>query len=212
MSLRSCGSIWQRIAITFLSLYPIQRTVPLRPRAPWYKPEVREHKNIRGQFERKWCSNRLLASNIFINVTLLIIWSGQSYYTDIINEDSSDQKILFKTSESYCKNQLTSFSCLLLMTVTLPWQIHLPISLSARLIKYIIGLLKVCGVEFRNVVELTQEKIKIKSSQGNHYLNPVNLILYPRYFWKSILLYFFLLWRSSSICPHRPVLCPMHWK
>jgi len=43
--------------------------------------------------------------------------------------------------------------------MTLHWQILLPISLSARLLKYIIGLLKVCAVEFCNLVELTQEKV-----------------------------------------------------
>ena len=42
--------------------------------------------------------------------------------------------------ESYCKNQPASVILLLLMI--LPWQIHLPISLPARLIKYIMGLLK----------------------------------------------------------------------
>ena len=42
--------------------------------------------------------------------------------------------------ESYCKNQPKSVILLLLMI--LPWQIHLPISLPARLIKYIMGLLK----------------------------------------------------------------------
>ena len=42
--------------------------------------------------------------------------------------------------ESYCKNQPTSVILFLLMI--LPWQIHLLISLPARLIKYIMGLLE----------------------------------------------------------------------
>ena len=76
-----------------------------------------------------------------------------------------------RLSESYCKNQLTSVTLLLM---TLPWQIHLPISLPARLIKYIMSLLKekyalglplqtplaVCGAEFCNLAEVTQDEIK----------------------------------------------------
>lgn len=47
---------------SLLGLYaPLkQRTVTLRPRAPWYKPEVGEKKNIRRRLERKWRSTRLL--------------------------------------------------------------------------------------------------------------------------------------------------------
>ena len=42
--------------------------------------------------------------------------------------------------ESYCKNQPRSV--ILVLLKILPRQIHLPISLPARLIKYIMGLLK----------------------------------------------------------------------
>ena len=71
--------------------------------------------------------------------------------------------------ERYCKNQPTSVILFLLMI--LPWQIHLLISLPARLIKYIMGLLegkyasvppdvKVCVAEFCNFAEVTLEEIK----------------------------------------------------
>ena len=72
---------------------------------------------------------------------------------------------------SYCKNLLTSVTLLLLMT--LPFQIHLPISLTARLIKYIMCLperkirigssppdVTVCGAEFCNLAEVTQDEIR----------------------------------------------------
>ena len=42
--------------------------------------------------------------------------------------------------ESYCKNQPRSV--ILVLLKILPRQIHLPVSLPARLIKYIMGLLK----------------------------------------------------------------------
>ena len=79
-----------------------QRTVTLRPLAPWYKPEVGEQKNIRRWFERKWRSTRLLCNREqYVHqcyvVNNLIESLKSSYYTDMINEHSSDQKILLKT-------------------------------------------------------------------------------------------------------------------
>ena len=154
-----------------------------------------------------------IASNMFINVTLLIIWSVQSYYTDIINEDSSDQKILFKTvrklfQKSTNKRLLPSSDDRDTALVNSFADFFI-----SKIIKYIVGLLKVCGVEFRNLVELRQEKIKKKKFSRKSLSKSCELLpFYPRSFWKAILPYFFLLWRSSSICPYRPVLCPMHWK
>ena len=68
--------------------------------------------------------------------------------------------------------------------MTLHWQILLPISLSARLIKYIIGLLKDFGVEFCNLVELTQEKIKNflrKSVSKSCEINPLPAVFLKGY-------------------------------
>ena len=87
-----------------LNLYaPLKRrTVTLRPRAPWYKPEVVVQKNIRRRLERKWRSTRLLCDREqYVHqcyvVNNLIGSLKSTYYTDIINEHSSDQRILFKT-------------------------------------------------------------------------------------------------------------------
>ena len=138
---------YNNVLRSLLDLYaPLkQRTVTLRPHAPWYKPEVGEQKNIRRRLERKWRSTRLLCNHEqYVHqcyvVNNLIESLKSSYYTDIINEHSSDQKMLFKTVAKSCKNQLTSVTPLLL--TTLPWQIHLLISLPARLIEYIMGLSK----------------------------------------------------------------------
>ena len=100
---RSCGSMWQFIAIPFGSLCPFKRrTVTSRPRAPWYKPEVVVKKNIRKRLERKWVSTRLLCDREqYVHqcyvVNSLIESLKSTYYTDTINEYSSDQRILFKT-------------------------------------------------------------------------------------------------------------------
>ena len=81
-----------------------RRTVTLRPRDPQYKPEVAVQKNIRRRLERKRRSTRLLCDREQYvhqcNVVNNLIESLKStYYTDIINEHSSDQRILFKTVE-----------------------------------------------------------------------------------------------------------------
>ena len=87
-----------------LELYaPLKRrTVTSRPRAPWYKLEVVVKKNIRKRLKRKWVSTRLLCDREqYVHqchvVNSLIESLKSTYYTDTINEYSSDQRILFKT-------------------------------------------------------------------------------------------------------------------
>ena len=68
----------------------------------WYKPEVVIQKNIRRRLERKWRSTRLLCDSVqYVHqchvVNNLIESLKSAYYTDIVNEYSSDQRILFKT-------------------------------------------------------------------------------------------------------------------
>ena len=95
---------YDNVLRSLLDLYaPLKRrTVTLRPSAPWYKPEVVVQKNIRRRLERKWRSTRLLCDReqyvhqcYFVNNLIGSLKS--TYYTDIINEHSSDQRILFKT-------------------------------------------------------------------------------------------------------------------
>ena len=97
---------YDNVLRSLLDLYaPLKRrTVTLRPSAPWYKPEVVVQKNIRRRLERKWRSTRLLCDREqYVHqcyvVNNLIESLKSTYYTDIINEHSSDQRILFKTVE-----------------------------------------------------------------------------------------------------------------
>ena len=67
-----------------------------------FKAEVAVQKIIRRRLEREWRSTRLLCDReqyvhqcYFVNNLIGSLKS--TYYTDIINEHSSDQRILFKT-------------------------------------------------------------------------------------------------------------------
>ena len=95
---------YDNVLRSLLDLYaPLKRrTVTLRPSAPCYKPEVVVQKNIRRRLERKWRSTRLLCDREqYVHqcyvVNNLIESLKLAYYTDMINEHSSDQRILFKT-------------------------------------------------------------------------------------------------------------------
>ena len=95
---------YDNVLRSLLDLYaPLKRrTVTLRPRDPWYKPEVVVQKNIRRRLERKWRSTRLLCDREqYVHQCYVVNNLSESlkstYYTDIINEHSSDQRILFKT-------------------------------------------------------------------------------------------------------------------
>ena len=79
-----------------------QRWIPIRPKAPWYTSEVTEQKRIRRNLERKWRSTRSQSDRQhYVNqcgVFNHFISSLKSeYYTNIINQHSSDQKVLFNT-------------------------------------------------------------------------------------------------------------------
>ena len=79
-----------------------QRWITLRPAAPWYTPEVTEQKNIRRRLERRWRSSRLPSDRhryvVQCGVVTRLIESLKSaHYTSIINEHSSDQRVLFNT-------------------------------------------------------------------------------------------------------------------
>ncbi|CAB4004350.1 Hypothetical predicted protein [Paramuricea clavata] len=78
------------------------REITLRPKAPWYTNEINDKKRIRRQLERKWHKTRTNADwNRYKQqcyaVNKLIDSSKSAYYTDLINNGSSDQKTLFKT-------------------------------------------------------------------------------------------------------------------
>jgi len=79
-----------------------QRWIPIKPKAPWYTSEVTEQKRIRRNLEHRWCSTRSQSDRQhYVNqygVVIHLISSLKSeHYTNIINQHSSDQKVLFKT-------------------------------------------------------------------------------------------------------------------
>ena len=153
-----------------------RRTVTLRPSAPWYKPEVVVQKNIRRRLERKWRSTRLLCDREqYVHqcyvVNNLIESLKSTYYTDIINEHSSDQRILFKTvgkllqkstnkryppssDDTALANSFADF-----FTSKIDKIHHGPVERKIR-----VGSsppdVKVCGAEFCNFAEVTLEEIK----------------------------------------------------
>ena len=79
-----------------------QRVVTVRPSAPWYSTEIAQNKRIRGKLERKLRSTLLPSDReLYVHqcsvVNNLIDSAKSSYYTTVITDFSSDQRMLFKT-------------------------------------------------------------------------------------------------------------------
>ena len=194
VELNALADQYDNVLQSLLGLYaPLkQRTVTLQPHAPWYKPEVGEQKNIRRPLEWKWYSTRLLCDREqYVHqcyvVNNLIELLKSSYYTDIINEHSSDQKILFKTvgkllQKSTNKCYIPSDDTALANSFADFFSSKIDKIHHGHVEKKIcVGSsptdVTVCRAEFCNLAAVTQKEIK---KQGNHYLNLVNLIFYPR--------------------------------
>ena len=76
------------------------RTVTVRPAAPWYSNEIKIEKRKRRQLERRWRESRLPQDRLrFTEQCRLVnrlLWSSRaSYYSQIVNENQSDQRKLF---------------------------------------------------------------------------------------------------------------------
>ena len=76
--------------------------VTLRPAAPWYSDEIRKEKSKRRKLERKWRTTRLtIDRQIYAEqcntVNSLISSSKKKYYSSIIADHKSDQKVLFSS-------------------------------------------------------------------------------------------------------------------
>ena len=76
--------------------------VTLRPAAPWYSDEIRKEKLKRRKLERKWRTTRLtIDRQIYAEqcntVNSLISSSKKKYYSSIIADHKSDQKVLFSS-------------------------------------------------------------------------------------------------------------------
>ena len=79
-----------------------KRLVTIRPFAPWYSPIVATEKQKRRRLERKWRKTRLQSDREAYQyqccvVNDLISSLKSTYYTSLINEHSSDQRVLFRT-------------------------------------------------------------------------------------------------------------------
>ena len=79
-----------------------KRQVTVRPSAPWYTSDVVAEKRKRRGLERRWRASRLQCDrDQYVRqccvVNNLIATLKSAHYTSIINEHSSDQRILFAT-------------------------------------------------------------------------------------------------------------------
>ena len=79
-----------------------KRLVTIRPFAPWYSPIVATEKQKRRHLERKWRKTHLQSDREAYQyqccvVNELISSLKSTYYTSLINEHSSDQRVLFRT-------------------------------------------------------------------------------------------------------------------
>ena len=133
-------------------------------------------KNIRGRLERKWRSTRLLCDReqdvhqCYV-VNNLIESLKSTYYTDVINEHSSDQRILFKTvgkllqkstkkryppssDDTALANSFADF-----FTSKIDKIHHGPVERKLR-VRSSPPEVKVCGAEFCNFAQVILEEIK----------------------------------------------------
>ena len=81
------------------------KNITVRPRVPWYIDEVKNAKTSRRKAENEWRKSKLLQDlNCFKrnknNVTFLMNKARREYYPNFVNENSDDQRKLFKVSRS----------------------------------------------------------------------------------------------------------------
>ena len=77
-----------------------KRVVTLRPAAPWYTDEIRSEKAKRRKLERRWRKNKLTVNReMYVKqcnlVNNLISESKTKFYTTVIEENSTNPKVLF---------------------------------------------------------------------------------------------------------------------
>ena len=91
------------------------KTVKLRPALPWYNDEIKADKRLRRKAERTWRRTRSVSDlNIFKSyrnrVTYLMNQARQAFYTNFIDENSTDHKRLFRaTKQLLAKKEEFSF-------------------------------------------------------------------------------------------------------
>ncbi|XP_068735435.1 uncharacterized protein [Montipora capricornis] len=84
---------------------PVQtRTIVVRPRVPWYTDGIRQAKKERRKAERKWRSSKLEFDLAVFKrkrnaVNNLLNKARREFYTNFIEENSGDQRRLFRESK-----------------------------------------------------------------------------------------------------------------
>lgn len=79
-----------------------RRTIILRPHAPWYNDSINDEKKKRRRLERRWRATRLsIDRELYVNqcalVNQVISEAKSNYYSAIIAENKSNQRVLFNT-------------------------------------------------------------------------------------------------------------------
>ena len=74
----------------------------MRPPAAWYNGDIDQEKRKRRKLERRWCKSRLVIDRESYKeqckvVSSLIKKAKENYYSNIIQENKGNQKVLFNT-------------------------------------------------------------------------------------------------------------------
>ena len=78
-----------------------KKTITMRPCVPWFNDEIKAAKQLRRKYERVWRrtgleSDRLRLKNVRNHANHAMELARREYYTNFINDNSSDQRKLFK--------------------------------------------------------------------------------------------------------------------
>ena len=79
-----------------------KRTITVRPSAAWYNGDIDQEKRKRRKLERRWRKSRLVINRESYKeqckvVSSLIKKAKENYYSNIIQENKGNQKVLFNT-------------------------------------------------------------------------------------------------------------------
>jgi len=80
----------------------LRRFITIRPNAPWYSHDISIEKSKRRKLERRWRKTGLKSDrDLYVQqcniVNAMLTRSKTEYYSNLIQENQHDQKVLFKT-------------------------------------------------------------------------------------------------------------------
>ena len=169
-----------------------KRQVTVRPSAPWYTSDVVAEKRKRRRLERRWRASRLQCDrDQYVRqccvVNNLIATLKSAHYTSIINEHSSDQRILFATVNKLLqkpseKRYPPSVDNTSLANSFADFFINKIDKIHSKLVQrnIIVGPIRpipsTCPVEFSDFREVSQEEVKVfacKPSSKSCVLDPL---------------------------------------